>query len=31
VNATDGSMRVPDGPGLGLVIDEAVIARYRVG
>jgi len=30
VNATDGYMRVPDGPGLGLVVDEAVIARYRV-
>jgi D-galactarolactone cycloisomerase len=31
VNATDGFMRVPDRPGLGLTIDEAVIARYRVG
>jgi D-galactarolactone cycloisomerase len=31
VNATNGSMQVPDEPGLGLVIDEAVIARYRVG
>ncbi len=31
VNAQDGSMRVPDGPGLGLEIDEAVIAKYRVG
>jgi D-galactarolactone cycloisomerase len=30
VNAANGLMRVPDGPGLGLVVDEAVIARYRV-
>jgi L-alanine-DL-glutamate epimerase-like enolase superfamily enzyme len=30
VNASGGYMRVPDGPGLGLVVDEAVIARYRV-
>ena len=31
VNAVDGFMRVPQGPGLGLVVDEAVMARYRVG
>ena len=30
VDAAGGYMRVPDGPGLGLVVDEAVIARYRV-
>jgi D-galactarolactone cycloisomerase len=30
VDAAGGHMRVPQGPGLGLVIDEAVIARYRV-
>jgi L-alanine-DL-glutamate epimerase-like enolase superfamily enzyme len=30
VNAPGGSMQVPGGPGLGLVVDEAVIARYRV-
>jgi D-galactarolactone cycloisomerase len=30
VNASDGYMRVPDGPGLGLNVDEGVIARYRV-
>ena len=30
VNASGGYMRVPDGPGLGLVVDEAVIDRYRV-
>jgi L-alanine-DL-glutamate epimerase-like enolase superfamily enzyme len=26
----DGSVRVPDGPGLGVEVDEEVIARYRV-
>jgi D-galactarolactone cycloisomerase len=31
VNAADGYMNVPEGPGLGLVIDEAIIARYRIG
>jgi L-alanine-DL-glutamate epimerase-like enolase superfamily enzyme len=31
VNAPGGYMSVPDGPGLGLVIDETVIARYRIG
>jgi D-galactarolactone cycloisomerase len=30
VDASGGYMRVPDGPGLGLVVDEAVIDRYRV-
>jgi D-galactarolactone cycloisomerase len=30
VDAAGGHMPVPDGPGLGLVVDEAVIARYRV-
>jgi L-alanine-DL-glutamate epimerase-like enolase superfamily enzyme len=30
VNASSGYMNVPQGPGLGLVIDEAVIARYRL-
>jgi len=30
VNAANGYMTVPQGPGLGLDIDEAVIARYRV-
>jgi D-galactarolactone cycloisomerase len=30
VDAAGGHMRLPDGPGLGLVVDEAVIARYRV-
>lgn len=29
VTATDGMMGVPSGPGLGLEIDESVIARYR--
>ncbi len=31
VEAADGFMRLPNGPGLGLAVDEAVIARYRVG
>ena len=26
----DGHVRVPDAPGLGVVLDEAVIDRYRV-
>jgi L-alanine-DL-glutamate epimerase-like enolase superfamily enzyme len=30
IDASGGYMRVPDAPGLGLVVDEAVIARYRV-
>jgi D-galactarolactone cycloisomerase len=31
VQATDGMMRVPEGPGLGCDPDAAVIARYRAG
>jgi L-alanine-DL-glutamate epimerase-like enolase superfamily enzyme len=31
VNAVDGYMQVPGGAGLGLEVDEAVIAHYRVG
>jgi L-alanine-DL-glutamate epimerase-like enolase superfamily enzyme len=31
VVASGGTMRLPDGPGLGLDVDESVIARYRVG
>jgi len=27
---TDGMIPVPDGPGLGVEVDEAVVARYRV-
>jgi L-alanine-DL-glutamate epimerase-like enolase superfamily enzyme len=30
VDAAGGYMRLPQGPSLGLVVDEAVIARYRV-
>jgi D-galactarolactone cycloisomerase len=30
VDASGGYMRLSDDPGLGLVVDEAVIARYRV-
>jgi L-rhamnonate dehydratase len=26
----DGTLRVPQGPGLGVEVDEAVVARYRV-
>lgn len=26
----DGTLAVPDGPGLGIAIDEAAVARYRV-
>jgi len=29
--AENGFMRVPDGPGLGVAIDERVIERYRIG
>jgi L-alanine-DL-glutamate epimerase-like enolase superfamily enzyme len=28
--ARDGHMKVPQGPGLGIAVDEGVIARYRV-
>ena len=31
IRARDGFMRVPDGPGLGVEVDEAAIERYRVG
>ena len=31
ITARDGHMQVPQGPGLGIDIDERVIARYRVG
>ena len=27
----DGMVRIPDAPGLGITIDDAVIERYRVG
>ena len=27
----DGDIRVPEGPGLGIDLDEGVVARYRVG
>ena len=27
----DGMMDVPSGPGFGLVLDEALVRRYRVG
>jgi D-galactarolactone cycloisomerase len=30
VDVRDGTMRVPDGPGLGIAVDEDVIERYRV-
>jgi D-galactarolactone cycloisomerase len=30
VSARDGQMRVPQGPGLGVDVDESAIARYRV-
>jgi L-alanine-DL-glutamate epimerase-like enolase superfamily enzyme len=30
IDARDGHMRVPQGPGLGIEVDESVIARYRV-
>jgi D-galactarolactone cycloisomerase len=30
VDARDGHMRVPQGPGLGIDVDEGVIERYRV-
>jgi L-alanine-DL-glutamate epimerase-like enolase superfamily enzyme len=30
VNAVDGSMRVPQEPGLGIEVDEGVLERYRV-
>jgi L-alanine-DL-glutamate epimerase-like enolase superfamily enzyme len=30
ITARDGAMQVPQGPGLGIDIDERVVARYRV-
>lgn len=30
IDARDGTMKVPDGPGLGIEVDQSVIARYRV-
>jgi D-galactarolactone cycloisomerase len=30
VNAREGEMRVPQGPGLGVDVDEAVLEKYRV-
>jgi L-alanine-DL-glutamate epimerase-like enolase superfamily enzyme len=30
IDVRDGTMRVPDGPGLGITVDERVIERYRV-
>jgi D-galactarolactone cycloisomerase len=30
IEARDGHMRVPQGPGLGIDVDERVIERYRV-
>ena len=30
VEAPGGFMRVPDGPGLGIEVDEAVLTKYRV-
>jgi L-alanine-DL-glutamate epimerase-like enolase superfamily enzyme len=31
IDAHDGHMQVPQGPGLGIDLDEDIIARYRVG
>jgi D-galactarolactone cycloisomerase len=30
ITARDGHMQVPQGPGLGIDVDESVIARYRI-
>jgi L-alanine-DL-glutamate epimerase-like enolase superfamily enzyme len=30
IDARDGHMQVPQRPGLGIDVDEAVIERYRV-
>ena len=30
IAVSDGHMKVPQGPGLGIDVDEGVIARYRV-
>lgn len=29
IEADDGHMRLPQGPGLGIAIDERVVERYR--
>ena len=29
IYARDGNLTVPDGPGLGITVDETVLARYR--
>ena len=31
ITAVDGYMAVPQGPGLGVEVDEAVIEKYRTG
>jgi L-alanine-DL-glutamate epimerase-like enolase superfamily enzyme len=31
VAVADRMMAVPQGPGLGITIDEALVARYRIG
>jgi len=31
IDAETGSLRVPQGPGLGADIDEDVVARFRIG
>jgi D-galactarolactone cycloisomerase len=31
INAVDGQFVLPDAPGLGIHVDEALLARYRVG
>jgi L-alanine-DL-glutamate epimerase-like enolase superfamily enzyme len=30
IDMVDGYIRVPDGPGLGVEVDEEMVARYRV-
>jgi L-alanine-DL-glutamate epimerase-like enolase superfamily enzyme len=30
INMVDGYIPVPEGPGLGLEVDEAILARFRV-
>lgn len=31
IDAVDGRMRLPDAPGLGIEVDEALLERYRAG
>lgn len=31
IRAVDGCVKIPDGPGLGIVLDEAALAKYRIG